>query len=223
MAEPAWAAAPSPPQERARSASRAPWGSISRDEIVQTAVRVIEAGGYQEMSIRSLAAGLGVAPMSLYRHIRDKDDLLNEVVDLLLAQVWRPAAAEDEWEAWLIEAAANLRQFLVSQPAALHVYLSHPVVSPAAIQRMDTMMAVLRRAGLDEATARSAYGALHTYTVGFAALEASRAGWVSSREDINSRAHQLAAYTTAEQFMQGLRCLLEGIIRHAQTGREPTS
>ena len=126
------------------------------------------------MSIRSLAASLGVAPMSLYRHVRDKDDLLDEVVDRLLAGAWRPAAAEDDWQAWMTEAASRLRDFLVSQPAALHVYLSHPVVSPAAIERMTAMMGVLRRTGIDEETARSAYGALHTYTIGFAALEASR-------------------------------------------------
>jgi TetR/AcrR family transcriptional regulator, tetracycline repressor protein len=79
----------------------------------------------------------------IYRHIRDKDDLLDEVVDRLLAPAWRPTAAEDDWQAWLIEAAAKLRQFLVTQPAALHVYLSHPVVSPAAIERMNAMLDVL--------------------------------------------------------------------------------
>jgi TetR/AcrR family transcriptional regulator, tetracycline repressor protein len=163
------------------------------------------------MSIRSLAAELGVAPMSLYRHIRDKDDLLDEVVDRLLAGAWRPTVSDDDWEAWIIDAAANLRQFLVTQPAALHVYLRHPVVSPAAAERMDAMMGVLRQAGLDEATARSAYGALHTYTIGFAALEASRGGWVPDSEDVSSLAQQLAAYTTAGQFMEGLRYLLEGI------------
>ncbi len=94
------------------------------------------------MSIRSLAASLGVAPMSLYRHIRDKDDLLDEVVDRLLARTWRPAAAEDDWQPWIAEAASRLRDFLVSQPAALHVYLRHPVVSPAAIDRMNAMTAI---------------------------------------------------------------------------------
>jgi TetR/AcrR family transcriptional regulator, tetracycline repressor protein len=127
------------------------------------------------MTIRSLAGELGVAPMSLYRHIRNKDDLLDEVVDRLLAATWRPAAAVDDWQAWVIEAAARLRDFLVTQPAALHVYLRHPVVSPAAIERMDVMVDVLRRTGADEQTARRAYGAVHTYTIGFAALEASRA------------------------------------------------
>ena len=203
-------------------AHRAPWGTITRDDIIRAAVQIVRAGGYQEMTIRSLAAGLGVAPMSLYRHIRDKDDLLDEVVDRLLAPAWRPSAAEDDWQAWLTEAAAKLRHFLVSQPAALHVYLSHPVVSPAAIERMNTMLDVLRRTGAGEQAARRAYGALHTYTIGFAALEASRSAWApDSKQDAGSLAHQLAAYTTTEQFTDGLRYLLDGIGRQARTGPEP--
>jgi len=207
------------------AAGRAPWGSISREDIVAAATGIVTAGGHEEMSIRSLAASLGVAPMSLYRHIRDKDDLLGEVADRLLAGAWRPAAAEDDWQAWIIEAASRLRDFLVSQPAALHVYLGHPVVSPAAIDRMNAMMSVLHRAGLSEEEARSAYGALHTYTIGFAALEASRAGSAPGREDTGSEdagrlSRQLAAYTTTGQFIQGLRYLLQGISSHAGTIRQ---
>lgn len=223
MADRAPVTKPGGQQNGAPSASRAPWGSICRDDIVYAAVRIVAAGGYQQMSIRTLAADLGVAPMSLYRHIRDKDDLLDEVVDRLLAQVWPPAAGADDWQVWVIEAAANLRRFLVSQPAALHVYLRHPVVSPAAIERMDAVMNVLRRTGLDEATARSAYGAVQTYTIGFAALEASRSGWAAGNEDAGGLAAQLAAYTSAGQFMEGLRYLLEGIGRHVQASREPGS
>jgi TetR/AcrR family transcriptional regulator, tetracycline repressor protein len=143
-----------------------------------------------------------------------KDDLLDEVVSRFLAPIWRPAADEDDWQEWIVEAAANLRQFLVTQPAALHVYLRHPVVSPAAVERMDAMMGVLRRAGLDEQTSRSAYGAVHTYTIGFAALEASRAAGVPDIRNVSSLAQELAAYTTAGQFIEGLRYLLEGISRH---------
>jgi AcrR family transcriptional regulator len=214
MGEPARSSGRSEQHKDDLSAGRAPWGSLSRGDIIDAAVTVVEAGGYEELSIRSLAADLGVAPMSLYRHIRDKDDLLDEVVSRLLAPVWRPAADEDDWQEWIVEAAAGLREFLVRQPAALHVYLRHPVVSPAAVERMDAMMRVLRRAGLDEQTARSAYGALHTYTIGFAALEASRAGWVPDTGEVTSLAQQLAAYTTAGQFIEGLHYLLEGISRH---------
>jgi TetR/AcrR family tetracycline transcriptional repressor len=222
MPEPAQATAASAPRQDA-PVRRARWGTISREDIVRAAVKMVRAGGYEEMTIRSLAAELGVAPMSLYRHIRDKDDLVDEVVDRLLARAWRPAAAEDDWQAWLIDAAAKLRHFLVSQPAALHVYLRHPVVSPAAAERMTTMMGVLRRTGADEQTARRAYGALHTYTIGFAALEASRARWAPGSGDVSSLAQQLAAYTTAGQFMDGLRYLLEGIRRDARTHPEPAS
>ncbi len=169
------------------------------------------------MTIRSLAAELGVAPMSLYRHVRDKDDLLNEVVDRLLARAWRPRTDQGNWRAWVTEAADNLRRFLVTQPAALHVYLQHPVVSHSAITRMEAMLEVLRSAGADEAAARRAYGAIHTYTVGFAALEASRAGWTPPGEATGGVAFQLATYTTPRQFAVGLRYLLDGIEGHPRT------
>ncbi len=192
-----------------RPGKRAPWGSISRDQVVDAATRVVKAGGYDDMSIRSLATDLGVAPMSLYRHVRDKDDLLDEVVDRLLAKAWRPAAPTGDWRAWVSEGADKFRRFLVSQPAALHVYLAHPVVSPAAVVRMNAFMDVLRQATKDEPSARAAYAAIHTYTLGFATLEAARAGWVPAVAD--GLATQLAAYTIPAQFADGLRYFLDGI------------
>ncbi len=193
------------------SRQRARWGTISRQQVVDAATRVVRAGGYEQMTIRSLAGGLGVSPMSLYRHVRDKDDLLDEVVDTLLSEVWCPRTREDEWRAWIAEAADKLRGFLVSQPAALHVYLGHPVVSASALARMEAMMRVLREAGLSESAARRAYGAIHTYTIGFAALEASRARNARAEHDVDDLARQLADYTTPQQFAKGLDYLLEGV------------
>ena len=197
------------------SRRRAGWGTISRRQVVDAATRVVRAGGYEHMTIRSLAGELGVSPMSLYRHVRDKDDLLDEVVDRLLSEVWRPRVPEDDWRAWIAEAADKLRHFLVSQPAALRVYLGHPVVSASAIARMEAMMRVLGEAGLGEAPARRAYGAIHTYTIGFAALEASRTGEARHEHEGDDLARQLAAYTTPEQFADGLGYLLEGVSRCA--------
>jgi AcrR family transcriptional regulator len=194
--------------------------------------RAVRGGGYEQLTIRSLAADLGVSPMALYHHVRDKDDLLDEVVDRLLARAWKPRADPGEWRGWIVEAADKLRRFLVAQPAALHVYLTHPVTSRAALARMDSVMAVLRQALGDEQCAQRAYAAIHTYTVGFAALEASRSGWqppqesqsqavgsanrrprdierpVSENPDLVQR---LAAYTTPVQFRRGLDYLLDGI------------
>lgn len=205
-----------PPRTRGElAAGRVPWGSITRDRIIETATAIVRAGGYEEMTIRSLAAELGVGPMSLYRHVRDKDDLLDEVVDRLLARAWRPPPVRGDWQAWIANAANRFRNFLVSQPAALHVYQRHPVVSPAAVARMNAMMEVLRGVTPDEESAKRAYAAIHTYTLGFAALEASRAGWVPAEGTPDGLATELAAYTTSEQFATGLRYLLVGIERDA--------
>jgi AcrR family transcriptional regulator len=190
---------------------RAPWGSISRDQVIDAAMAVVERGEYRQMTIRRLASDLGVAPMSLYRHIRDKDDILDEVVDRLLARAWRPKEPVQDWRAWITDAAQRLLSFLVSQPAALHVYLRHPVVSPAAVERMEAMLEVLEKALDDGQRARSAYAAIHTYTVGFAALQASRQGWKAPDGSASRLAERLAAYSTSRQFLDGLSHLLDGI------------
>lgn len=211
---------------------RVPWGTINRKQIVDAAERAVRTGSYEQLTIRSLAADLGISPMAVYHHVRDKDDLLDEVVDRLLARAWKPKADPGEWRAWVVEAADRLRRLLVGQPAALHVYLAHPVTSPAALARMDSVVAVLRRALENDQTAERAYAALHTYTVGFAALEASRSGWQPPQATApppsgtrSSRRHEvqrpisqkpemverLAAYTTADQFRHGLIYLLDGI------------
>jgi TetR/AcrR family tetracycline transcriptional repressor len=183
--------------------------------VVGTALRLVEAGGYEELTVRSLASALGVAPMTLYHYVKSKDDLLDEVVDRMLAKAWRPSSsAGRQWRDWVAEAADKFRQFLVDQPAALHVYLEHPVVSPESQRRMQEMLAALRQAGLDESGARRAYAALHTYTIGFAALQASRSGW-KPEPGTKPIALQLAAYTTPRQFSEGLAYILEGIERRA--------
>lgn len=164
------------------------------------------------MTIRSLAAELGVAPMSLYRHVRDKDDLFDEVTDGLVAEAWRPRSRRADWRQWTVEAADRLRGLLVREPVALHVYLQHPVVSPAAIARMDAMLDVLASAGLTLTQARRAYGVIHTYTVGFAALEASRGEAAGGDDDrADDVARELARLTTPAQFKVGLQLLLDGI------------
>lgn len=199
------------PPPTASAPRRTRWGTISRDQVIEAAVRLISERGSEELTIRALAAELGVAPMSLYRHVRDKNDLLDEVVDRLLADAWQPHALEDDWRAWVSEAAENLRRFLVEQPAALHVYLSHPVVSSTAITRMEAIMRVLREVLGDEHQARQTYAALHTYTIGFAALEATRASSASVNRKTHELAYQLAAYTSPEQFRVGVTYLLNGV------------
>lgn len=193
------------------SRPRARRGSLDRERIVDAAERIVERRGYESLSMRSLASTLDVAPMSLYGHVRDKDDLLDEIVDRQLASRWEPRIRRDDWHIWVRDAAERLRDLLIAEPAALHVYLSHPVVSPNAVARMDAMLEVLRKAGLSVADAEHAYAALYTYTVGFAALEASRAKNADAPGDDHSLRTRLARFTTGAQFREGLTYLLAGI------------
>ena len=209
---------PAPVTEATERRRRAAWGTISREQVVQAAMSFVETGNYEKMTIRGIARELGVAPMSLYHHVRNKGDLLGEVVDRLQARSWRPAVSENDWRAWVSEAADELRRFLVTEPAALHVYLRHPVVSPAALDRMRAMMQVLGQSGVDDQAARRAYAAIHTYTIGFAALEASwgdRLPIDDGRSGDVALAEQVSDYTTPSQFAVGLGYLLDGIERDA--------
>lgn len=191
--------------------TRAPWGTITRERIVEAAAKEVRAGRYETLSIRGLAAQLGVAPMSLYRHVRNKEDLFGELVDQLLRESWHPEVSTANWREWMISAADQLRQLLVSQPVALHVYLAHPVVSAAAVERMNAMLEVLRTATKSEVLARRAYASVHTYTLGFAALEASRAGW-TPLDDTPLLAIELGELTTPQQFRESIRALLDGVV-----------
>jgi hypothetical protein len=91
---------------------------------------------------------------------------------------------------------------------------------------MDAMLNVLCSAGADEEEARRAYGSIHTYTIGFTALAASRAKWRPSEgHDVTSRlAAELASFTTTKNFATGLGYLLNGIQRETSIGpAEPSS
>ena len=94
---------------------------------------------------------------------------MDDVVEELLRRKLPVPRRTGTWQTQIMAAADALRHLLVSQPAALYVYLRHPVVSPAAVVRMEMMLRVLRGAGFDEASSKEAYAAIQTYTIGFAA------------------------------------------------------
>lgn len=172
---------------------------------------MVQEGRYEDLTIRKLATELGVATMTIYGHVNDRDDILDEVTDRILAKRWKPRRSETDWKLWIAEASNRLRRLLVAEPAALHVYLKHPVDSPAALDRMNSMIRVLLKSGCTEDESLRAYAALHTYTVGFAALEASRASWQSNNETSDKTLKQLASFTTTKQFNVGLTFIIEGI------------
>ena len=124
--------------------------------------------------MRRLAEELGVTPMSLYRYVESKDELLDVVVDALLEATRLPDELDNDWVAWLRESARRLRALLVASPVARDVFTRRPVTTPAALRRMEASLRVLTGDGFSAEAALRAYAAVHVYTIGFAALETAR-------------------------------------------------
>ena len=78
------------PRGGAASSSRVPRNTLSRDRIVEAALALLDAQGSEAVTMPSLARRLGVGTMSLYRHVEDKDDLINAVAERVLSTVQVP-------------------------------------------------------------------------------------------------------------------------------------
>jgi len=188
---------------------RAPRGTLSRQRVIEAARALVAEKGFDALNMRSLAERLGVAPMSLYRHVAGKEEVVAELVDGLIAARWRPSGRERQWERWVVAAADRLRALLVEEPAVLATYLSRPVASPAAVERMERMVAVLTTGLGSKAAARRAYAIIHTFTLGFATLQAARSR--SQHRPSGQREAELASFTTDAQFRKGLETIIAGL------------
>ena len=148
--------------------------ALTRAEVVSAAISFTERDELDRMSMRALATDLGVTAMALYAHVADKDELLDEIIDHVLEREATPLPASTEWRAWFGDAASRLHGMLTRTPRLLDRYCRHPVGVSAALRRMEVGLEVLRRAGFDGRQSIAAYATVHTYTLGFAALDIAR-------------------------------------------------
>ena len=146
---------------------------LTRDEILTAALRIASSVGLEQLTMRALAADLGVSAMSLYAHVADKDDILDAVIDRRLRESGIPSV-DLEWMSWMADAAERLRGLLVHEPALLDRYCRRPVGVPAALDRMEASFTVLRTAGFDDDRSVEMFAAVHSYTIGVAALQVAR-------------------------------------------------
>jgi AcrR family transcriptional regulator len=184
-------------------------GRLTRDRVVDAAYIIISSGEYSQLSMRRLARELGVAPMTLYGYVRDRDDLLDAVVDRLLASAWRSDVDFGRTREWMVDSCRRFYELLVSEPAALHIYLARPVTSPSSLERMTAFLGRLEVAGVHAEASLSAFATIHTYTIGFAALAASRQRHHDSNAD--PAAESLKAFTSLDQYLKGLSTILDGL------------
>jgi AcrR family transcriptional regulator len=132
----------------------------------------LDDAGLEGFTMRRLAQVLDVAPMALYRHVANKDDLLDGLIDLVFAEIELPSTDLD-WKAWMRERALAVRQALVRHPWAIGLMESRRQPGPATLRHHDAVLGRLRASGFSLDMAAHAYSVMDAYIYGFAINHAS--------------------------------------------------
>jgi AcrR family transcriptional regulator len=138
---------------------------LSRERILDTALALVDEEGIEALSMRKLGQALGYEAMSLYNHVANKDDLLNGILDLVLAEVEPPDPAGGLPA--IRAAALSAHEALKRHPWAATMLMSPRRIRPARIDYMEALLASLRGAGLSAETTYHAYHALDAHIIGF--------------------------------------------------------
>ncbi|MFE2145860.1 TetR/AcrR family transcriptional regulator C-terminal domain-containing protein [Streptomyces sp. NPDC059456] len=171
--------APSRPVRTARPAAAARPGrpstppsgqqALTLGRIVGAAVAIADTEGPAALSMRRVAAELGVATMSLYRHVADKDDLLVRMMDTVIAQHPLPASPPPDWREAIELVARQLWDLFRRHPwLAPELSVTRPQMITSALPYNEWMLATLHAQGLDLHSAFTAYLMLLNYARGIA-------------------------------------------------------
>jgi TetR/AcrR family transcriptional regulator, tetracycline repressor protein len=142
--------------------------ALTRDRVVAEALAVIAADGAQSLSMRALAARLGVVPGALYRHVRGKEQLYDLILDAVLGEVDCRADPAAPWTGQVAALARRLRAVLETHPGVAALLKTRDPVSPASLSLAEAFLAPLRRVGLPGREAALAFRLIYDYTLGFA-------------------------------------------------------
>jgi AcrR family transcriptional regulator len=142
---------------------------LSRPLVLQAAVVLADRGGLDGFSMRRLAQELGVVPMALYKHVANKDELLDGMVDMVFGEIESPAI-DDDWRSAMRRRAISVREALTRHSWAIGMMETRNP-GPANLHNHNAVMGCLREAGFTFKTAIHAYTVQDAYIYGFAQQE----------------------------------------------------
>ncbi len=141
---------------------------LSVERVVQTAVDLADRAGFEGLTMRTLADELGVVPMALYKHVANKEDLLDAMIDVVFAEIAFPSR---DWKAAMRQRAMSMRAALLRHRWAIGRMEGRMRPGPASMRYHNAVMGCLREAGFSFATAVHAYSMQDSYIYGFALQE----------------------------------------------------
>jgi AcrR family transcriptional regulator len=198
---------------------------LSRERIVDAALDVVAREGLDALSMRRLAQELDVWPMSVYRYFRDKEELLDAVVDGATDEVV-PAAPGGTWREQIGELLRQARAALGAEAGGLGPRFTRAMLTPGALRMAEAGVRILRDAGLEPDEAARAWRALCGYVFGFAAFDDGAPAAASERrarsalaalpaDEYPALTEAAAGFATAragpEQLEYGLERMLDGL------------
>ena len=144
---------------------------LSRDRILAAALELVDEQGIEALSMRRLGQSLGYEAMSLYNHVANKDDLLDGMLDLVLAEMNAPEPQEGL--AGIRKAAISAHEALERHPWAAGLLMAPARVRPLRLAFMDALLGALRGAGFSPETTYHAYHVIDAHIIGFSLWQAT--------------------------------------------------
>jgi AcrR family transcriptional regulator len=145
---------------------------LDRERVLRGAVDVADRGGIGALTIRSLADELGVKPMTVYHYVKNKDEILDGIVDVVFGEIELPTVGGD-WRTELRRRARSAREVLRVHSWAIPLLESRTSPGPATLRHHDAVLGVLRAGGFSAARTAHAYALLDAFLYGHAVQEAS--------------------------------------------------
>ncbi|MFF4036889.1 TetR/AcrR family transcriptional regulator [Streptomyces sp. NPDC001816] len=217
---------PQPPAPR-KTPGRPP--RISREEIIGTALRILDEEGVDRLTMRRLAAEIGSTPMALYHHVRNKDELLVLLLDDYATRTLRRPELPAQPRERIIVAAEAIHGVLAACPWIVTVLTADDLLSKTALWFVEQIVDGLVDCGLTPDQAVHGYRAIWYYTAGEIMVRAAAARRRADddrpiyRESVFAdldpdevpRLAQVAdrweALTAQDTYSDGLRALVDGL------------
>ncbi|MFD2473175.1 TetR/AcrR family transcriptional regulator [Amycolatopsis silviterrae] len=175
---------------------------VSADQIVTAAIGLIDDDGLDALTMRALGARLGVAAMSLYRHVPHRDAVLAAVVNRLVTAALADLEPQPSWPEAATGFARAYRAMLLSHPNAVPLLATHPVDVGAVTPLLAGVLDRFAADGIAQDTALIALQSIGVYTLGHALAQ------VGSPPD--RTADPAAAEYYDQWFAAGLRAMVKG-------------
>src|SRR5438105_14661116 len=121
---------------------------LTREDVIEAAAELVAERGYAGLSMRTLAQRCGVATMTLYRHVRTKEDLLGALTDRVLAELELPAPGTPTWQEQLATVFRPAHDLLPDHRDVVGIAVRQHGAGEAAYRGAEVVRDPLRRPGI---------------------------------------------------------------------------